>query len=129
MVAQNTFRGLPTTLQLLIRGYEEAKRQRHYLRALRFSGVGVLKLAHLLASGARPALSPSIASAAVKAFEEAEASYRPIKRLLPEMWVSDAPASVAVARQSYASSAAIHCWARCPSAVQLLLTAHRCSRV
>ena len=94
-------RKLGPKLQLLIRGYEEAKRQHHQLRAVLFSGAAVMHigghLGDLLGCDGRPtALSPSTARAAVEAFEEAEASYRPIKPLLPEMWVTEAAALATV---------------------------------
>ena len=98
-------RKLGPKLQLLIRGYEEAKRQHHQLRAVLFSGAAVMHigghLGDLLGCDGRPtALSPSTARAAVEAFEEAEASYRPIKPLLPEMWVTEAAALATVVRQA-----------------------------
>ena len=105
VTAQDTLRGLEIKIQLTIQGYEEAKRQRHYLRAWMISSGAVAGLGtQLLAFGARPALMSTtvvgLLRAAVEAFEEAEASYLPIKRLLPELWVSGAAALGTVARQA-----------------------------
>ena len=104
-MAQPTLRGMATKIQRLIQTYEEAKRQRHHLRAWMISSGAVAGLGtQLLAFGARPALMSTtvvgLLRAAVEAFEEAEASYLPIKRLLPELWVSGAAALGTVARQA-----------------------------
>ena len=100
-VARNIPSGLAPGLQLLIQGYEEAKQQHQQLRALKISCLAVTTIMTLLlASGALPAPSSSMARTAVEAFEEAEASCRPIKRLLPETWVSAAAACATVARQT-----------------------------
>ena len=53
----------------------------------------------LLYPGGGAALHRSAARAAVAAFHEAETNYQPIKRLLPEQWISMGAANAAGARE------------------------------
>ena len=78
--------------------YNEAKRQRHFQSAVCASSAAVCLAAKLLTSGGGVALGRSTAKAAVEAFHEAEASFQPIKRLLPEVWVKEGTAMAAGAR-------------------------------
>ena len=104
LLAEATVKSQPTLATKLLRllqVYKEAKRQRHQLRSFKISGGAVMIIGgQLLASGGQPAISPSTARAAVEAFEEAEVSYLPIKRLLPALWVSGAAAMATVVRQA-----------------------------
>ena len=80
--------------------FEAAKQQHLYSRALTASSNVVLRSEQFLAAGAGAMLGRSTILAAVEAFQEAEASYQPIKRLLPELWVHKGEAFATTARQA-----------------------------
>ena len=85
---ENLERAIAEGVQLKLQACEEAKRQHYHLSAYISSCSAVTYAAQLLTAGAGAALSRGTARAVVAAFEEAEASFQPIKRLLPELWVS-----------------------------------------
>ena len=98
--ATSYFSVLATSTQLKLEASQAAIGQRQYLRALRYSSSSLSIIGQLLALGDIAAPSRSTARAEVESFQEAEAGYLPIKRLLPEQWVAVGKSLATMARQA-----------------------------